>query len=155
MRFSTIIAAASTLVLLGTVSAQTQPQVPNAQAMAACATCLNEAMGLATPACKGIEGVKVTTNSNSNSKSSPTEKELACFCSIAGKKDWGNSCAQPDKCSAEIVSTLYKSMELAAAQPGTCDKVSTTSAANMLSCSSSKMALGAAGAAMAIAGALF
>ncbi|KAG0378548.1 hypothetical protein BGX24_003528 [Mortierella sp. AD032] len=149
MRFSTIIAAASVLVLLGTVSAQTPQPMPNAKNMAACESCLNEAAFSAAPVCKGIDS---KTNPNS-----PTEKQLVCFCSLATKKDLGSSCVQPDKCTSEIVSTVQQAIALAVSQPGTCDKVSITSAAAVggMGASSSKMALVAAGASMFIAGAVF
>ncbi|KAK3836115.1 MAG: hypothetical protein J3R72DRAFT_526348 [Linnemannia gamsii] len=150
MRFSTIIAAASALVLLGTVSAQSPPPMPNNDHMAACGTCLNEALYDAAPVCKGID-------SKTNPNAPPTEKQLVCFCSLVAKKDWGNSCVQPDKCSALMVSNMQQAMVLAASQPGTCDKVSITSAAAVggMGGSSSKMALVAAGASMFIAGAVF
>ncbi|KAK3833391.1 MAG: hypothetical protein JOS17DRAFT_740357 [Linnemannia elongata] len=144
MRFSAILAAA-TMALLSVVSAQTDP---NAAAMLACNTCLNNAAIAAVPACKSLEGTKPGTTPS-------IDAQKACFCALNPNKTWADSCVAPDKCTTELKDMLVQVIATGVAQhPGICDNVSLTSAGTRFCGSSSAKVAAAGAAAMAIAGAL-
>ncbi|KAK3836874.1 MAG: hypothetical protein J3R72DRAFT_449976 [Linnemannia gamsii] len=144
MRFSAIIAA-SAVTILSVVSAQaSMPSTPNIEA---CGICLNNAGYSAVPVCKGLEGKESKPNTP------PTATHKACWCGLKSTKNWSDSCVGPDKCTAGQRASLVGIIDAAVAQAGFCDNVSTTSAGfKMSGVSSAKVA--AAGAAMAVVGAL-
>ncbi|KAG0276465.1 hypothetical protein BGZ96_003274, partial [Linnemannia gamsii] len=144
MRFSTIIAA-SAITILSVVSAQvSMPLRPNYEA---CNICLNSAASSAIPVCKGLEGREIKFNAP------PTATETACWCGLKGIKNWSNSCVGPDKCTAPDRDSFVQKIDSVVTMAGSCKNVSATSAGfKMWGVSSVKVA--AAGAAMAVVGAL-
>ncbi|KAF9142492.1 hypothetical protein BG015_000816 [Linnemannia schmuckeri] len=120
------------------VSAQTMPSN-------ACSTCITNAGISAVPACKGVENEKATG-------STPTDKQKICWCGLKSNKNWADGCVGADKCSAESKEMLVSMINAGAAQV-TCDNVSGTSAGNGF-CGLNSAKVAAAGAAMAVVGAL-
>ncbi|KAF9546413.1 hypothetical protein EC957_009762 [Mortierella hygrophila] len=144
MRCSTILAA-TTMVLLSVVSAQT---MPDPSVVAACNTCIANAGIAAVPVCKGLE------NSKDADSKAATDKQKACWCGLVANKTWIEGCIGEDKCPAGAVEQLRKSYEAAVAAPGTCDNVSTSVNGGSRFCGASSVKIAAAGAAaVAIAGA--
>ncbi|KAG9071693.1 hypothetical protein KI688_005906 [Linnemannia hyalina] len=144
MRFSTLIAA-STMTALSVVSAQSS--VPDPKVVAACSTCIDNAAIAAAPACKSLEGYIGGKNAP------PADKMQACMCGLKGNMNWADSCVRPDKCTALHTSALVSAVTSNTSQPNACINASATSAGfKMCGVSSAKVA--AAGAAMAVVGAL-
>ncbi|KAF9932397.1 hypothetical protein FBU30_008249 [Linnemannia zychae] len=138
MRFSTILAV-SAMVVLSTVSAQTSSNLEE------CNKCLTSAGIAAVPACKGLENTKVDDPSKGNAQ------QKKCWCGLSANKSWSDSCISSNKCASDTVAAVQLVYTMIAAQPGICDGVSSTNAGSNL-CGS--MMVGAAGAALAVAGAL-
>ncbi|KAF9546412.1 hypothetical protein EC957_009761 [Mortierella hygrophila] len=144
MRCSTILAA-TTMVILSVVSAQTV-------LLPACIICIENSAFAAAPACKGLEDTELISPSAALS-----DKQKSCLCGLTANKTWIEGCIGEDKCPAGAVKLFRELYEASAAVPGTCDNVSTSGSANDASrfCGASSVKIAAAGAAaVAIAGAL-
>ncbi|KAF9134619.1 hypothetical protein BGW39_006384 [Mortierella sp. 14UC] len=141
MRFSTIIAA-SALVVFAASAQQEQPTNP---AVVACRVCIEKAAVSTSPACQSMEPKPLAGGH-------PTDKQQACYCGLAPNKTWADSCTQSDKCTLEMVQGYYHLFTMLTSSTGLCAGVTSAAAATSVLGGTSKVA--AAGAAMAIAGAL-
>ncbi|KAF9142493.1 hypothetical protein BG015_000817 [Linnemannia schmuckeri] len=147
MRSSTITAAAA-MAILSVVSSQT---TTDPATVAACNACITSAGIAAVPACKGLENAKGVN------PAAPTDKQRACWCGLATNKTWTNECVRADKCPAEAIKGFSEVYGNLVSKPGTCDNLSASTSATdgaRFCRSSSAKVIAAAGAAVAIAGAL-
>ncbi|KAF9932396.1 hypothetical protein FBU30_008248 [Linnemannia zychae] len=143
MHLPTHLATTILLILSTTVFAQITT-VPD-PARTACVECMRDAGWGAVPACKGLEN-------SSNNSSTPNNRQLQCWCGSTANKTWFNKCISTDKCSAATANLLMVAVMSVTNQPGVCDKVSLTSSASHKF--SGSIVMGAAGATMAIVGAI-
>ncbi|KAI1315328.1 hypothetical protein EDD11_000989 [Mortierella claussenii] len=117
MRFQTILASAL-VVLVGTVAAQSSPDMPDVPTQA-CIQCLNK-NGLAVPVCNNMAGNPNVSNPNTADAAAKT-----CMCALASSRSWLNNCQGGDQCSASLISMLNQAYDTV--KPTVCQGVSAAS----------------------------